>query len=164
VTCGPGAVSFPADPGQTYSIVAFGDVPGANGGQLEINVDLLPPPPEIGLTIDPTGWIDRSSGHVTLTGTLTCSEPTAVDLFGDLRQRAGRVYVTGQMSNFVMCEDELAWEMTTDFESGILVGGKATAHVIAFAEGPIEGLAAPAATTGEGMAELTTTIRLRNAH
>lgn len=160
VTCGPGSVGFFADPDQTYAILAFSDTPGVNGGQLAISVDILPPPPEIGLTLDPIGSVHRD-GHVTLTGTLTCSSPTAVDLFASLRQRAGRLYITGDGGAFVMCEDELEWELTTQFESGIFTGGKATVDLSAFAEGPIVEGASTDATSGSGFAELTGTIRLR---
>lgn len=159
VTCGPIAVAFPAERGETYAILAFSDTPGVIGGQLEIRVDVAPPPPEIAITVDPIGWLDRA-GHVTLTGTLTCSRPTAVDMFGQVRQRAGRQYIDGSAYAFVECEDEVDWQLTTDFESGIFVGGKATVSLFAYAYS--EGLAAEA-IDGDGSAELTATIRLRRA-
>ena len=162
VSCGPGSVGFPAEPNETYAILAFSDTTGVMGGLLEISVDILPPPPEIGLTVDPIGWVD-AAGHVTLTGTLTCSSATGVELFGSVRQRAGRVYVDGSAGSFLLCENELSWELTTDFETGIFAGGKATVSLSAFASGPVGEGVATAATSGEGFAELTETIRLRPA-
>jgi len=147
-TCGPGSVGFFAAPGTTYSILAFSDNAAVNGGELTITINVQPPPPEITVSIDPTGTIDRA-GHVTLTGTVTCSGPTLIGLFGDLRQRAGRTYVNGFLNGAVWCEDVAAWTATTTFEDGVFVGGRATAHVVAFG--------------GPSFAEASGEIRLRPA-
>jgi hypothetical protein len=130
--CGPGSVGFFAVPGTTYSILAFGDTPGVNGGQLAITINVDTGPPQLSVSVDPTATVDRA-GHVTLTGTVTCSSPTLVFIAGDVRQRAGRQYVNGMIGGEVWCEDVATWTARTFMEDGVFVGGNATTRVTAFA-------------------------------
>jgi len=36
--------------------------------------------------------VDPQTGEVTLSGTITCSEPAQVEVFGELRQEVGRIF------------------------------------------------------------------------
>ena len=146
-TCGPGSVGFIANPGTTYSILAFSDTPGVNGGTLSIAIQAFQPN-EVSISIDPTGSVDRA-GHVTVTGTVTCSQPALIGLSADMRQRAGRQYITGFANTTVWCDGATAWTATTTFEDGVFVGGRATAHVMTFDAGSI--------------VEATSEVRLRRA-
>ena len=96
VTCGPGQVVFSATSGVTYSILAFGDVPGSSGGQLNISVDEAPPAPKLKVTVNPIAAV--SKGVVVVTGTVTCKGSA---LFGpelrvSLKQQVGRFTIFGR--------------------------------------------------------------------
>jgi hypothetical protein len=54
------------------------------------------------VTFDPT--IVPRTGQVTLSGTISCSEPAFVDIFGELHQQVGRIFtVTGFFGVRVQC-------------------------------------------------------------
>jgi hypothetical protein len=180
VTCGPGQVFFPASNGETYTMLAFDDQSDGigNGGTLNFSVTVQPPPPTLDMTVDPIGTVDTKTNLVTVTGTLSCSSPTGVQFFGEVRQRAGRQYVVGNLFGDESCQDVVSWSATTDsFSSGVFVGGKATVHLFAFpfpegggggtpakASGPGGyGIASPSAVGGEGF-EITAQIRLKVTH
>jgi hypothetical protein len=174
VTCGPGLVIFPAITGETYTILAFDDQSDGigNGGTLNISVT---PPPVLNLTVDPIGTIDGKTNLVTVTGTLSCSLPAEVQMYGDVRQRAGRQLIIGNLFGGESCQDLVSWSATTDsFSTGIFVGGKATVHLFAFAIGGGGGTPAKAsglggygfgspqaAGGGDGSTEITVQIRLK---
>ena len=113
VSCGPGLVIFPATTGVTYTILAFDDQSDGigNGGTLNLSVT---PPPVLHLTVDPIGTINASTGMVTVSGTLSCSLPADVQMYGDVRQRAGRQYISGDIFSSQSCQDVLSWSATTD--------------------------------------------------
>jgi hypothetical protein len=155
-TCGPGSVGFETSAGTTYSILAFDDVPGAgNGGLLDVSVSEAPPPPEVSITIDPVGHFDPHDGTATVSGTYTCiGEAEFIGIDGSLRQRVGRLIVTG----FFFVEEglecsggPLPWSATVIPDNGRFAGGRATASVFIFACGPF--------VCGEDSEEAT--IRLR---
>ena len=54
--CGPGSVSFLANAGTTYSILAFSDTPGVIGGTLTIAIQASQPN-EVSISIDSTGTL-----------------------------------------------------------------------------------------------------------
>jgi hypothetical protein len=175
VTCGPGLVIFPASTGVTYTILAFDDQSDGigNGGTLIFSVT---PPPVLHLTVDPLGTINASTGMVTVTGTLSCSLPAEVQMYGEVRQKAGRQYIFGNTFNDESCQDVLSWSATTDFVSGVFVGGKAQVHIIAYsfpgggtparASSPGGyGIVSPsAAGGGDGTTEITAQIRLKKVN
>jgi hypothetical protein len=174
VTCGPGLVIFGASTGETYTILAFDDQSDGigNGGTLIFSVT---PPPVLHLTVDPLGTINASTGMVTVTGTLSCSLPAEVQMYGEVRQKAGRQYIFGNTFNDESCQDVLSWSATTDFVSGVFVGGKATVHMFAYsfpgggggtpakASSPGGyGIVSPSAVgPGDGTTEITAQIRLK---
>ena len=95
-----------------------------------------PPPPfplEIDLTIDPVGTVVASKGVATIGGELTCSSPAWVDLFGELRQRAGRLIVQGYFYDSLWCDGQASWSAAVVGENGLFKAGKADVSASAFA-------------------------------
>lgn len=138
VSCGPYGTIFDAVSGTQYYFLAFDDQNdgGVNGGQLAINVDVLPPPPEVTVTIDSIGHFDRQ-GNATVTGTETC---TAEDLqFSEvdvnLTQSVGRVStVQGFGVGDLICDGAThRWSALVSPYNGKFAGGKAIASADAVA-------------------------------
>jgi hypothetical protein len=124
-------VRFDATAGETFFFMvgAFASGPGGN---LTFNVDLAPPPLELGLTIDPTGSVVPSKGVATVSGTVTCSRSASVGVEGRMEQRAGRLLIHGFFFTFVECAPPAtAWSAVVEGENGRFVAGRA--HVDAFA-------------------------------
>jgi hypothetical protein len=71
------------------------------------------------LTVDVTfdqATVDPRTGEVTLSGTITCSEPAVVDVFGELRQQVGRIFtVRGFFGVFVECPGPEGTTFTVTF-------------------------------------------------
>jgi hypothetical protein len=174
LTCGPGSVAFPASSGETYTILAFDDQEDGigNGGTLVFSLDILPPPPTIHINVDPVGALNKQTNEVTVTGTISCSSPAEIQFYGEVKQRAGRQIIFGNLFGDDFCNDVLSFSATTDqYSTGIFAGGKATVHMVAFAfptgGAPSKassggyGVPGPNATGGEGFDEVTVTIRLK---
>jgi hypothetical protein len=125
-------VIFEAIAGETYFFMvgAFASGPGGN---LVFSVDVAPPPFEIDLVIDDFGSVIPSKGVATVRGTVTCSRPAFVDLFGELKRRIGRVIVQGELFSFFECDGETPWSAVVISETGPFVGGRAEASAFAFA-------------------------------
>jgi hypothetical protein len=95
-----------------------------------------PPPPiplEIDLSIDPVGAVVASKGVATIGGSVTCSGPASVELYGEIQQRAGRLIVSGSFSDYLWCDGEASWSATVVGENGLFKAGKAEVSVNAFA-------------------------------
>ena len=137
-TCGPGAVAFFAASGTTYSILAFddqGDETG-NGGTLEINIEEIPPPPTVDVTVDPVGRFHKD-GTATISGTVTCSGE-AVDSFIEVqvRQTVGRVFINGFGFTGFACDGETnTWSADVFPDNGTFRGGRTATVTIATACG-----------------------------
>lgn len=116
--------------GQTvyFMVGAFGSGPGGN---LTFNMQLGSPPLEAGLTIDEVGSVDPRTGVATISGTLTCSRPVFVDLFGVLRDRIGRIRIEAFFSGFFFCEGSTPWAAQVIAENALLVGGPTDISVAA---------------------------------
>jgi hypothetical protein len=144
-------VRFDATAGETYYFMV-GSFASGPGGNLVFNVDVAPPPLELGLTIDPVGSILPSKGVATISGTVTCSEPAFVEVQGRMQQRVGRLLITGFFFTFVECTPPAtAWSATVEGENGLFVAGRAQVDAFAFA--PEEG----------AFAEASATVRLRGS-
>jgi hypothetical protein len=133
-------VFWTAEANVTYLIMvgAFGATPGGN---LTFNMDegiAPPPPPQIDMTITVSGGsVDPRTGDVTLRGEVTCSEPAAGFVWGEVRQRVGRVYISGYFNESISCDVEpTPWVTTTYFESGVFKPGQAEVWGIATLYGP----------------------------
>ena len=118
--------------GETYFFMvgAFASGPGGN---LVFNVDFPPPPLEFDLSVNPVGQVKASTGVVTLSGTVMCSRPAFVDLFGDAEQRAGRLLIHGFFGVFLECDGVTPWSASFSGENGIFKAGKVEVNVFAFA-------------------------------
>lgn len=148
-------VRFNATAGVTYFFMvgSFFDSPGGNLVLSVEEIPLLPPPLEIGVTIDPVGSVVPRTGVATIHGTVTCSRPAFVELSGQLEQRAGRVLIRGFFNATVDCSGETPWSATVSGENGRFVAGRAQASVFAFSFDPETG--------EEAVAEAVATVRLR---
>ena len=147
-------VTFGAIAGETYYFMvgAFASGPGGN---LVFSVDVAPPPLTIDLIIEPVGSVVPRTGVATLRGTVRCSQPAIVDLFGNVQQKAGRVVIRGFFGDFFDCDGETPWSATITSENGRFVGGKVQASVFAFAFAP---------DTGEFVEDQeSTTVQLRGS-
>jgi hypothetical protein len=144
-------VRFDATAGETYFFMV-GSFGGGPGGNLTFNLDVAPPPLELGLTIDPTGSVVPSKGVATISGTVTCSQPASVGVEGRMEQRVGRLLIHGFFSAFVECTPPAtAWSATVEGENGLFVAGRAQVDAFAFA------------FDEEAFAEASATVQLRGS-
>lgn len=127
-------VRFDVEAGETFHLMvgAFASGPGGDLVFRMLEAPPAPPPLELEISIDPVGTVVPSKGVATVSGTLTCSRPAFVEVFGDLQQRAGRVIIRGFFFDFVECDGTVPWTATVIGENGLFVGGRATVDVFAF--------------------------------
>ena len=137
----PHSMTFDAVAGETYFfLVASGE---ASGGKLVFTVQLGV---EVGVTIDPVGTVNPSTGVVIITGTVTCSRPAFFELGAGVQQRDvqashGSLFAAGQ------CSGVSPWQGEVQGENGRFVPGTAevSAGALFYASGGEErhGEAAP---------------------
>jgi hypothetical protein len=122
-------LNFDAVAGTTYYFMV-GSCCGSDGGNLVFRVDVSP---ELGLTIDPTGSVNAATGEVTISGSITCAEPVsgALDVF--IRQRIGRVFLTGSFFTLFECDGVTSWQAQVVADNGLFVGGRVQVDAFAFA-------------------------------
>ncbi len=121
-----------------FMVGTFGGFPFEEGqvGELVFNVGPPPPPVEIELAVDPVGRVTPRDGVATVTGTVTCSEPALVEMFGQLRQRSGRFFVDGFGFDGFECDGETPFSLTIPGANGLFSAGRAEAIIEAGAFGP----------------------------
>lgn len=139
--CGPGAVVWDAAGGETYTLLVFDDQEDgtpADGGTLEINVEEVPPPPDVSVTINPRGSFNSKTGSATIRGTVTCSggeaEFTFIDVF--VRQKVGRLFIEGSgfVEGFTCDGSTQSWSVEV-FGNGLFKGGRTATVTFAIACG-----------------------------
>jgi hypothetical protein len=136
--CGPGAVAEAVTAGETIYIMAFDDTPGSgNGGTLQISVDTAPPPPDLSVTVDPVGSFNSHTGVATISGSVTCTGGDFVDLETDLRQKVGRVAITGFAIAELPCGGTYPWSIDVSGDNGRFGGGKVATVEFSFACGAV---------------------------
>jgi len=131
VTCGLPSVGFFAETGTTYYLMVTPYDASTAPGMLVLTAEEAPPPPELDLALDPVGSVDPKTGTATISGTITCSSPAGVDIYLDLRQRIGRVYITGFGYTFVECDGTTSFSVFVSAQDGLLTGGKADVQAFA---------------------------------
>jgi hypothetical protein len=136
VACGPMLAVFSPQAGTTYRIMIF-DFADSGGGTAVVRLGEVPPPPELGLTIDPTGQFNSNTGTATVSGTYECSNASFVNVFGQVTQSVGRFKITGSFSTFdVQCDGEVhPWSAEVTAFNGEFRGGKALTVAMGFSCG-----------------------------
>jgi ribosomal protein S8E len=136
VACGPMLAVFSPEAGTTYRIMIF-DFADSGGGTAVVRLGEVPPPPELGLTIDPTGQFNSKTGTATVSGTYECSNASFVSVFGQVTQSVGRFKITGSFSTFdVRCDGEVhPWSAEVTAFNGEFRGGKALTVAMGFSCG-----------------------------
>lgn len=132
------SLTFDAQAGTTYFFLVE-SYPGTGGGNLIFNLREAPPALELGLTIDPLGTVDARTGVATVGGTVTCSQPVPLDLFGDLSQRLGRSISGAFFDIGVQCDGQTTWRADVPPENGLFVAGRVAVTAVANAEDPMTG-------------------------
>jgi hypothetical protein len=115
--------------GETYYFMVTSYYGG--GGNLVINVDVAPPPPPpltIDIKVDPIDFVNN--GITTVSGTVNSSVPANGYFNVQVRQKAGRVFITGYSSISFNTTDGVArWTMEIPGDIGLFLPGKATVRV-----------------------------------
>lgn len=142
---------FVAWDGVTYHILVVDTETTGGALELVVEAEAVPPPPELGLTIDSIGAFDKD-GSVTVTGTFTCAgEADFVGVGGEVRQQVGRFAVTGwfdlhehgdegaEAEAALTCDGSTqAWSAVVHGDTGLFKGGSATVNVFGYACGYFE--------------------------
>jgi len=139
--CGPFGVVWEALSGETYTILVFDDQEDGTGtrGSLAINVEEIPPPPDVSVTVNPRGTFDSHTGSATIRGTVTCSggaaDFTFIDVF--VRQKVGRLFIDGEgfVEGFTCDGTTQAWSVDVFGFNGIFKGGRTATVTFALACG-----------------------------
>ena len=101
-----------------------------SGGNLVFSVDVAPPPLTIDLKVDPINFVNN--GITTVSGTVNSSVPVDAYVSVQVRQKAGRVFITGYNNTYVYTADGVAhWTMQVPGDIGPFLPGKATVRAIA---------------------------------
>jgi len=144
----PSSMTFDALAGETYFLLV-GSSGSEPGGNLVFTVDRSI---EVGVTIDPVGSVDPSTGIATITGTVTCSGSAHFELGAGVQQRDVEAS-QGALATSGECSGVSPWQGEVQGENGRFVPG--SAEVIAGA------LFTANATSEERHGEaLPTTVRL----
>jgi len=131
----PEPFEFDAVQGETYFFMAAADAATEfpEGFARTIGFSLTSALELSEFSINPVGTVRPSTGLVTVSGTLTCSQSATIRIEGTISQRAGRTIVTGTFFTTFTCNGTTSWSASTTGENGRFVGGKA--HVVASVTG-----------------------------
>ncbi|HEX6054767.1 MAG TPA: DUF6299 family protein [Intrasporangium sp.] len=139
--CGPGGAVWDAVANETYYIVVIDDqTDGAgNGGQMELTLDVAPPPPALDVTVNNTARFDSKTGSAILSGTIMCgSDAEFAFLEAQVTQRVGRLLIRGSGGTEVTCDDTVRpWELEVIGDNGLFKGGKAISATFSAACGAV---------------------------
>jgi hypothetical protein len=90
-------------------------------------------PFEIELNLNKVGSVIPSEGVATVSGSVICSQPSNVSVYGELERRIGRVKVRGYFYSYFRCDGKANWSATVTSQTGPFVGGKAKISASAYA-------------------------------
>jgi hypothetical protein len=144
VVCGPRTVTFFAEAGTTYFVLAI-DAQfdgGGNGGALNISFTAIPPPPKVDFNVDPFGTVDISTGVATISGNYTCSNGDFLAASVFASQNVGRLVTisgSGFFFDFGTCDGAPhPWFAEVFPQSGKFAGGKSLTTTFTFSCGPFQ--------------------------
>jgi hypothetical protein len=124
-------VTFNATAGQTYYVMASAYGFSGAGGTLSLHLGEGPPPLSIAPSVVRFGKVSLTTGVAEVSGSVTCSRPTFVSLYGQLRQEhAGRV-LSGSFGVWVPCNGTTTWTATVYVWSAGLFHGRAASLLVA---------------------------------
>jgi len=139
--CGPEGVIWEAVAGETYTVLVFDDQQdgAGNGGNLTVNFEEAPPPPDVTVTVNPKGTFNAHTGSATIKGTVACEggppEFTFIDVL--VRQKVGRLFIDGEgfIEGFTCDGTTQAWTAEVFGFNGVFKGGKTATVTFAVACG-----------------------------
>ena len=141
VGCGPGGAAWEAFTGETYHVVVIDDQSDGmgNGGQMELTIDVAPPPPALEVTVNPKARFDAKTGSAILSGTVMCgSDAVFAFLEAQVTQRVGRMLIRGFGGTDLTCDGTTRpWEMEVMGDNGLFKGGKALSATFSAACGMV---------------------------
>ena len=126
VACADGVVSFDAEAGTQYYVLAFDDQfdGGGNGGTLTITFSESKYP-DINFSVDSYGKLDPSSGSATIAGSYTCTAGASFEIFVDATQSKGQSTVVGFGDFQGECDGTAQrWTVVVEPESGKFTDAK----------------------------------------
>ncbi len=134
VFCAIGTFRVDLTAGTQYWFLVTPPDDASPAGNLVWSIDVAPPPLQISLTIDPRASLDRATGNVLVSGTVTCDREAFIGIDGSVRQRAGRAFIDAFFFTEVLCTPEgVEWTAEAFPQNGRYAGGKATVNAFAFA-------------------------------
>lgn len=140
ITCGPGQIVEQLVGGDEYFLLAFGDgfSTTATAGSMKLHIDEAVPPPDVTVTINKKGTVNKQ-GVARISGTASCTSEDGsgllIDIFGEARQKVGRAFVTGFFGAFLEtpCDGTtVPWVAEVFADNGRYAGGKAATIAIGF--------------------------------
>jgi hypothetical protein len=143
IACGPMTAGIGMSAGTTYTVMVFDDEQdgnAANGGDLELDVDVAPPPPVVDTSVDSKATVDKS-GTAWVTGSYTCTNGDNIEIDGELHQSVGRVTISGYGGIFDegTCNGTPhAFSMPITGDNGKFAGGRAASIMFSYACGAFE--------------------------
>jgi hypothetical protein len=137
IDCGPGRIVDFLASGETYNVLVFGDGTGpTTSGAMVLHVRAAIAPPDLTLTVNPKGTVDKH-GVAHIAGTASCTSTDGsgiiIDVFGTVRQRIGRIFISGFFDTFIEapCDGTtIAWDAFVAADNGLFAGGKAATVAI----------------------------------
>lgn len=132
-------VEFDAIAGETYYLM-IGAFASGPGGFYTLSVNVAMPLLELDLQDAVSARVVPKTGVATLSGTVSCSRPTYVDIFAFLQQRSGRATISGFGATSFECDGETSWSVTIYGDNGRFAGGRANFQLYAQAYDAENGL------------------------
>lgn len=111
-------VYFDAAAGETYHFLVTSY--GSNGGTLTFTLRQAPEDVVVNVAVEEVGWVNAFTGRATITGEITCSRPTEVELYLELAQARSEETHRGHGSRRLDCTGTERWLATVqgNFKEG----------------------------------------------
>jgi hypothetical protein len=136
-------VRFDAVAGTTYYFAVSSLYP-VSPADLVFNLLEAPPPFSFAPTVSQFGSVQPTTGAATITGSVTCTEPAYVNIYGQLIQTHAGTPISGYFGTYMPCDGTTPWSATVQTQAALFhgrsaalfVGGKAIVAATASASDP----------------------------